>query len=48
MVKVILTIIGCLGGEIKEPNESIGQIFKCDDNDKELKWIIWEILTLVP
>ena len=34
--KVIPTIIGCLGGGMKELKESIRQIF---DYDKELEWI---------
>ena len=37
-VKVIPTIIGCLGGGMKELKESIRQIFEYDNNDKELEW----------
>ena len=51
-MKVVSTIIGCLGGRIKELKESIRQIFKYDNNDKELEWIsretqnilLWESL----
>ena len=51
-MKVVSTIIGCLGGGIKELKESIRQIFKYDNNDKELEWIsretqntlLWESL----
>ena len=38
-VKVIPTIVGCLRGGMKELKESIGQIFKYNNNDKELEWI---------
>ena len=38
-VKVVPTIIGCLGGGMKEVNESIRQIFEYENNDKELEWI---------
>ena len=38
-VKVIPTIIRCLGGGMKELKESIRQIFEYDNNDKELEWI---------
>ena len=51
-MKVVSTIIECLGGGIKELKESIRQIFKYDNNDKELEWIsretqnilLWESL----
>ena len=51
-MKVVSAIIGCLGGGIKELKESIRQIFKYDNNDKELEWIsretqnilLWESL----
>ena len=51
-MKVVPTITGCLGGGIKELKESIRQIFKYDNNDKELEWIsretqnilLWESL----
>ena len=39
MVKVIPTIIGCLGGGMKELKENVRQIFEYDSNDKELEWI---------
>ena len=39
MVKVIPTIIGCLGGGMKELKKNIRQIFEYDSNDKELEWI---------
>ena len=42
-VKVILTVIRCLGGGIKELKESIRQIFEYNDNDKELEWITREM-----
>ena len=42
-MKVILTVIRCLGGGIKELKESIRQIFEYDDNDKELEWITREM-----
>ena len=38
-VKVIPAIVGCLRGGMKELKESIGQIFKYNNNDKELEWI---------
>ena len=38
-MKVIPTIVGCLRGGMKELKESIGQIFKYNNNDKELEWI---------
>ena len=38
-VKMIPTIIGCLGGGIKELKENIRQILEYDSNDKELEWI---------
>ena len=38
-VKVVPTIIGCLGGGMKELKESIREIFEYEDNDKELEWI---------
>ena len=43
MVKVIQTIIGCFGGGMKELKENIRQIFKYDNNDKELEWISQEM-----
>ena len=43
MVKVIRTIIGCFGGGMKELKENIRQIFKYDNNDKELEWISQEM-----
>ena len=42
-VKVVPTIIGCLGGGMKELKESIRQIFKYENNDKELEWISREM-----
>ena len=49
MVNLVPTIIGCLGGRIKELKESLKRIFE-NDNDKELesfaremqKTIFWE------
>ena len=54
-VKVIPTIIRCLGGGMKELKESIRQIFEYDNNDKELEWIsremqktvLWESKSLI-
>ena len=43
MVKVVPTIIGCLGVGMQELKESIRQIFEFDNNDKELEWIFWEM-----
>ena len=37
MVKVVPTIIGCLGVGMQELKESIRQIFEFDNNDKELE-----------
>ena len=42
-VKVIPTVIRCLGGERKELQESIRKIFKYDSNDKELETVSWEM-----
>ena len=42
-VKVIPTIIRCLGGGMKELKQSIRQVFEYDDNDKELEWISREL-----
>ena len=42
-VKVIPTIIGCLGGGMKELKENIRQIFEYDSNDEELEWIAREM-----
>ena len=39
MVKVVPTIIGCLGVGMQELKESIRQIFEFDNNVKELEWI---------
>ena len=38
-VRVIPTIIGCLGGRMKELKESIRQTSEYDNNAKELEWI---------
>ena len=43
MVKVVPTIIGCLGVGMQELKESIRQIFEFDNNDKELEWFFWEM-----
>ena len=43
MAKVIPTIIGCLGGGMKEPKENIRQNFEFDSNDNELEWIALEM-----
>ena len=37
-VKAIPTIIGCVGGGMKELKEIFRQILEYDDNDKELEW----------
>ena len=42
-VKVIPTIIPCLGEGMKELKKSIRQIFEYDNNDKELEWISREM-----
>ena len=42
-VKVIPTIIECLGGEMKELKENIRPMFKYDNNDKELEWVSREM-----
>ena len=42
-VKVFPTIIGCLGGGMKELKQSIRQIFEYDNNDKELELISREM-----
>ena len=42
-MKRIPTIIGYLGGGMKELKESIRQIFEYDSNDKELEWIAREM-----
>ena len=47
-VKVVPTIIGCLGGGMKELTESIRQIFEYENNDKELEWISREMQKTVP
>ena len=55
MVTVIPTIIGCLGGVIKELKEIIRQIFEYDNNDKELEpfsremqnTVLWESESLL-
>ena len=55
MAKVIPTIIGCLGGGMKEPKENIRQNFEFDSNDNELEWIapemqktvLWESKSLI-
>ena len=41
--KVILTIIGYVGGGMKEVKQSIRQIFEYDINDKELEWVSKEM-----
>ena len=46
-VIVILTIIGCLGGGMKELKDNIRQIFEYDSNDKELEWITREMQNTV-
>ena len=46
-VKVVPTIIGCLGGGMKELKESIKQIFEYENNDKELEWISREMQKIV-
>ena len=54
-VKGAPTIIGCLGGGMKELRESIRQIFEYENNDKELEWIsremrktvLWESESLI-
>ena len=54
-VKVIPAITGCLWGEIKKLEESIRQMFQCDNDDKELesisrevqKTVLWESESLV-
>ena len=56
-MKVVPTevVIRCLGGGMKELKESIRQIFKYKNNDKELEWIsremqktvIWESISLI-
>ena len=54
-MKVIPTIIGCLGVGIKELKEDIRQIFEYDNNDKELeriareirKTVLWESESLI-
>ena len=54
-MKRIPTIIGYLGGGMKELKESIRQIFEYDSNDKELEWIaremqktvLWESKSLI-
>ena len=54
-MKVVLTIIGCLGGGMRELKESIRDIFKNENNDKELEWIsremqktvLWESESLI-
>ena len=43
MVKVILTLIWCFGGGIKELKGSIRQIFEYDNNNWELGSISWEM-----
>ena len=40
---MIPTIIGCLGGGMKELKGNIRQSFECDSNDKELEWIAREM-----
>ena len=42
-MKVVPTIIGCLGGGIRELKESIREIFEYENNDKELEWISREM-----
>ena len=42
-VKVVPTIIGCLGGGMKELKESIREIFEYKNNDKKLEWISREM-----
>ena len=37
-MKVISTVIECLGGGMKELKEIIRKIFQHDNNDKELEW----------
>ena len=54
-MKVVLTIIGCLGGGMRELKESIRDISKNENNDKELEWIsremqktvLWESESLI-
>ena len=43
MVKVVPTIIGCLGEGMKELKERIRQFFEYENNDKELEWIFREM-----
>ena len=43
MVKVIPTIIECLGGGMKELKENIRPMFKYNNNDKELEWVSREM-----
>ena len=47
-MKVVPTIIGCLGGGIRELKESIREIFEYENNDKELEWISREMQKTVP
>ena len=42
-VKVVPTIIGCLGGGMRAQKESIREIFEYENNDKELEWISREM-----
>ena len=54
-VEVVPTIIGCLGGGMKELKESIRQIFEYENNDEEPEWIsremqktvLWESESLI-
>ena len=53
-VEVVSTIIGCLGGRMKELKESTREIFEYENNCKELGWIsretqktVWESESLI-
>ena len=54
-VKVVPSIIGCLGGGMRELKESIREIFEYENNDKELerisremqKTVLWESESLI-
>ena len=46
-MRVTPTSTGCLGGEIKEPKESILQVFEYNNNDRELESIFSEIQKIV-
>ena len=42
-MKVVPTIIGCLGGGMRAQKESNREIFEYENNDKELEWISREM-----